>query len=488
MIIKLFKKLGALLMLTLLYGSGIDNSEPTYLIQNINIVDVVNGIVLNEPKDILIKGNRIVIIRNYKKRKKEEIKRKIIDGTGKYIIPGLWDMHVHPDDPEMWRMNPDAASRDLLLPLFVLHGVTGIRDMAGSMEVVKTWKDRIKKKEILGPEIFACGPLIDGPNPMWDGSVGVSNLSQVKPVIDSLIANGSDFLKVYSLLPDSTYFALSNYANQIKVPFVGHVPFTVTTIEASNTGMKSQEHLLNLLIDCSGITDQIYNKTVDYGNLSDGLSKYIYRNDLMIETYNNEKAQKIFKEFVKNKTWHTPTISMWYKNAYYEEEIKKDSVYYNFLPDYMVNYWKPEINDHLRRRHPKITALKKRIVKKYMQVIKEMNQADVKLLAGTDMGANPLCFPGLSLHTELELFVKSGLSSAEALRTATINPTIFLNIADNYGTVEKGKVADLVILNENPLENIVNTRKINAVFRNGEYWNTKRIGLKLKHIKILQKK
>ncbi|GJM34214.1 MAG: amidohydrolase [Saprospiraceae bacterium] len=449
------------------------------------MVDVKKGALLKDTKDIYIRGNRITGIATHANRYPKP-DTKVIDGSGKYIIPGLWDMHAHPDDPEMWRMPPDAASRDLLLPLFVLYGVTGIRDMAGSMETIKAWKTNIKKKELLGPEVFACGPLLDGPNPMWDGSVGIASLDKVRIVVDSLKATGADFLKVYSLLPDSTYFELSRYAKSIHFPFVGHVPFTVTTVEASITGMKSQEHLLNLLIDCSTVADQIYNNTLDYGDITDALDKYIFRNNLIMDTYDPQKAKAIFKVFVQNKTWHTPTISMWYKNAYFEEEVKKDSIYYPYLPQYMRKYWQPEVNDHLQRRSPEIIDLKKRLVSRYLQVINKMNEAGVKLLAGTDMGANPLCFPGISLHNELALLVEAGLTPAEALKTATINPALFLEVEKDYGTVTKGKVADLVILDENPLEDITNTRKIFAVVRNGEVLSAESIKAELKAIEYIQ--
>lgn len=365
----IMKKCFTLLLIALFGSFTFHDPESGILITNIKVVDTEKGEVRKNPKNIWIKGDSIWRVDNYKVPVSQDKNVIVIDGTGKYIIPGLWDMHAHPDDPEMWRMNPDDESRDLLLPLFVLHGVTGIRDMAGSMEVIRGWKKKIGQKTLLGPEIYACGPLIDGPNPMWDGSVGIANLARVKPVVDSLMNSGSDFLKVYSLLPDSTYFALSSYAKKLKIPFAGHVPLDVSTTSASDTGMKSQEHLLNLLIDCSSMADKIYDGSMDYEGITDPMAKYIYRNDLMLKTFNKRRAYEIFKVFVKNNTWHTPTISMWHSNAYFEENIKKDSAYFNYLPPYMRRYWDPGVNDHLQERYADILAVKKRLVKKYMEVI-----------------------------------------------------------------------------------------------------------------------
>ncbi len=476
---------GLLLFITFLTSLFAANAQSEVVLENILVVDVKKGALLDSSQDIVIANGKI----------KEVIKAGtysgdglVIECSGQYLIPGLWDMHAHPDDPEMWRMNPTAERRDQLMPLFVLYGVTGIRDMAGDLNVINRWRKEIEDGNLLGPEIVAGGPLIDGPNPMWDGSIGIPSTERVKFKVDSLIDAGVDFLKIYSLLPDSIYFALSEYANSIDFPFVGHVPLDVTTLEAAESGMKSQEHLLNLLMDCSPHQEDFYNKTIDYGDVTGRLARYIYRSDLMIETYDPEKAEELFRSYVENESWHTPTISMWYKNAYFEREVRVDEAHIKYLPPYMREYWTPEVNDHLQLRDPGFLALKKRLVDKYLEVIGEMNQAGVKLLAGTDVGANPLCFPGLSLHYELEMLVEAGLTAGEALKTATFNPAEFLNVTERYGSIDEGKVADLVILSSNPLNDITNTRKIVGVIRNGTYYSGIEISNRMNEIADFQKK
>lgn len=441
-------------------------------IQNVNIVDVVNGSII--PKmDVIVKGDRIHEV--VKSGTIEIDARILIDASGQYLIPGLWDMHAHPDDPEMWRMNPNEASRDLLLPLFVMHGVTGIRDMAGSLKVVNSWKEKMANGSLLGPKIFAAGPLIDGPNPMWDGSIGIKSIKAVKTKIDSLQEAGIDFLKVYSGLPDSIYYALSEYASSIDFPFCGHVPETVTNAEASRSGMKSLEHLLNIPLECSSEENSIRNNTIDYGDLNDRLSKYVFRNKLIIESYDSKKAKALFQEFVKNDTWHTPTISMWYKNAYYEEELKKDQVNFKYLPKYVQKYWTPQFNDHLRYRQKEFLEVKQLLVEHNKRIIKDMHEAGVKLLAGTDTGANPLCWPGQGVHLEIAMLEEAGLSPIEALKTATINPAIYLGIEKDYGTIASGKFADMILLSKNPLETVSNTQSIAGVIKSGAYFNKTRI-------------
>ena len=220
-----------------------------WVLENVLVVDVTNGKLLSEAQDIYLSQGRILKIAPTGSASTYTGFEKV-DGTGKYVIPGLWDMHAHPDDPEVWRMDPVPKDRDLLLPLFVLHGVTGIRDMAGSLEEIFRWRNLGDQGELLVPEIIACGPLLDGPNPMWDGSLGIADTFRVQPVVDSLMLVGADFLKVYSLLPRDIYLALAAYADKVDFPMVGHVPFEVLSSEAAATGMKSQEHLLEILLEC----------------------------------------------------------------------------------------------------------------------------------------------------------------------------------------------------------------------------------------------
>lgn len=467
------------LLFVCLLASAQRYNDPDFAITNVNIVNVETGTI--EPgMDVIILRDKILEVR---KTNSEEIKAPLqVDGTGKYLIPGLWDMHAHPDDPEMWRMKPTEDGRDLLLPLFVLHGVTGIRDMAGSLDVVKAWREKMANGTLLGPTIFAAGPLIDGPNPMWDGSIGIPKVKDVPTIVEKLREDGVDFLKVYSLLPDTIYYALSEYARSIDFPFCGHVPQTVSNLDASRTGMKSLEHLLNIPLECSAEEQNIKNRTVDYGGIEDRLQQYIFRNKLMIESYDPQKAKKLYAEFVKNDTWHTPTISMWYKNAYFESEEKEDQAYFKYLPRYMRKYWTPQFNDHLKYRQEAFLKAQQLLVDHYMRIIGDMHKAGVKLLAGTDIGANPLCWPGIGVHTELKMFEEAGLSPYEALKTATINPVRYLGIEEEYGTIEKGKFADMILLSANPLESISNTQLIEGVIKSGSYYSKKRINEFLEEI------
>ncbi|SHG45667.1 amidohydrolase family protein [Flagellimonas flava] len=442
------------------------------LLTNVNIIDIQSG-EIDYGQQVVIEGNRITHrLEGHEESDFEAI--KTVNAGNKFLIPGLWDMHTHPDDPEVWRMQPPMEAKDRLLPLFVIHGVTGIRDMGGDLNLVKRWREQYSDGKLLAPKIFACGPLLDGPNPMWDGSAGIDGPEKVEQVVDSLMAEGIDFLKVYSLLPRDTYMALSRYANSLDFPFVGHVPFTVLPSEAANTGMKSQEHLLEILKECSA---QIPDKLLkEIRGMKDGVQKSVAANNFRIGSYDAGQANALFGLFAEKEIWHCPTLSMWQKNAWFEEELKKDKELFAYLPKYLQAYWTPKYNDHLQNRdNQEYINVKKRLYQLYLEMVRDMHNKGVMLLAGTDMGANPLCFPGIGLHNELKTLVQAGLSPHEALKTATTHPVDFLEIEEDYGSVEVGKVADLVLLDKNPLDNIANLQYVFAVLRDGKFIGPKEI-------------
>ena len=448
-----------------------DAQDQHWVLENVQVVDVEIGVLLPGVQDLYISNGRIFEMAPSGNLRSYQVSKKV-DAGGKFLIPGMWDMHAHPDDPELWRMDIKEKHRDLLLPQFVLHGVTGIRDMAGSLAEVHRWRKLGHLGELIVPKIVACGPLLDGPDPMWDGSLGINNSSRVIPIVDSLMLAGADFLKVYSLLPREIYFSLAEYATETNIPMVGHVPIEVLPTEAARSGMKSQEHLLEILLECSGRSEDISSGNVDYGDLETGLERHIYKQNLIIDTFDSTKFQHLIETLLETDSYITPTLSMWYKNAWYEQELEHDSILLNFLPTYLRKYWTIEINDHLRNRdHLDFINMKKKLYSKYENLVKTLQQAGVKILAGTDMGANPLCFPGIGVLNELEALTNAGLSPAEALRTATFNPALFLEIDSDYGSVESGKVADLVLLKANPLEDINHVRSIWGVILEGELYD-----------------
>jgi cytosine/adenosine deaminase-related metal-dependent hydrolase len=396
---------------------------------------------------------------------------RTIDATGSFLIPGLWDMHAHPDDPELWPVNPPPQEKEKLLTLLIANGVTGIRDMGGDLRLLQEWRARVGNGTIVGPHIYACGPLLDGPKPMWPGSVAISTAEQGRQAVRDLKKQRADFVKVYSLLPRDAYFAIADEAKKLKIPFAGHVPDSVTPEEASDAGQASEEHLLQIVEACSD-RDAI-KKKVDELREAGATPVELRRAyiETMLATFDNKKAEALFAKFVKNNTWVTPTVIVWQNNASFEEDSAKYAERMKYLPRYIREYWDPKNNAHLKNRSRERLAAEKLLVKKYLEIIGSMQRAGVKLMTGSDFGANPLLFPGWGVHDEMALLVKSGLSPTEAIQAATRNPAMYLGLDKSVGTIEKGKLADIVVLSANPLEDINNTRKVNAVIFQGRMFD-----------------
>ncbi len=396
---------------------------------------------------------------------------RIVDGRGKFLIPGLWDMHAHPDDPELWPVNPPEKEKESLLTLLIANGVTGIRDMGGDLKLLQDWRNRIGAGTMIGPRIKACGPLLDGPKPMWPGSIAISNEEQARQAVRDLKKARADFVKVYSLLPREAYFAIADEAKKLNIPFAGHVPDSVTPAEASDAGQASEEHLLQIVESCSD-RDAVKKKLNELREAgASPVERRIAYIETMLATYDDKKAEALFAKFVKNHTWQTPTVVVWQNNASFEDDYSKYAERMKYLPPYIREYWNPKNNAHLQNRAAERLAAEKKLVKKYLEVIGSMQRAGVKLMTGSDFGANPLLFPGWGVHDEMALLVKAGLTPMQAIQAATKNPTTFLGLNDSVGTVEKGKIADLVLLSANPLEDINNTSKIAAVIFGGRMFD-----------------
>ncbi len=435
------------------------------LIRHVSVI-AGNDEPMAQDMSVLIDSGRLIAIAPSSKEQVGWGKTRgarVVDGRGRYLIPGLWDMHAHIDDVEMLPAHAPDAEKVLQLPLFVLEGVTGVRDMGGRLHVLLRWRDSIAAGALLGPRIIPAGPLLDGPVPMWPGSIAISDTVQARRVVDSLQREGAAFLKVYSLLSRESFFAIAREARRIGMPFAGHVPFTVSLSESSDSGQKSQEHLLGVPDETGDLRAA---QRAESAAGAGGLARYIARTRTLLDTYDSARAAPLYARLAENHTWQTPTLINTWLDAFGEPD-SISSRRMRYMPRFIRLWWNPSSNPHARQRTPAFVALSARMMRYESDVIRQMHGRGVRIVTGTDQGGNPHSYPGFSVHDELALFVRAGLTPLQALQTATRNAAELAGLSESVGTIVAGKDADLVLLDANPLEDIANVARINAVIVRG---------------------
>src|SRR5271157_172283 len=432
---------------------------PIYL-THVTLIDTVAGRELPD-RTVVISGDRISEVTG-SNRKKVPSDAQVLEGKGKYLIPGLWDMHVHA---------LFAERLDSMFPMFVANGVLGIRDMGTSMPLadIERVRQEIASGSRLGPRFVAAGPLLDGrPKPLRPNFLAITTPEQGWATVDSLKADGSDFIKVYSWLSRDTFLAIAGEANKLKIPFAGHVPFSVPVLEASDAGMKSMEHLHGIVVSCSAREDELRSEMLKGGANLPGDDRLRLEMHEAAASYDDRKAAPIFAHLAKNKTWQVPTLVV---RVPYVQSFDT-----RITTDPRLKYIPPSAQQHWTEEAKSSTdgAARAKTFEKQYRIVGVMQRAGVPILAGTDAAwYQPYTYAGFSLHDELALLVGAGLTPMESLQTATINPARFLGMEKDLGSIEEGKFADLVLLDADPLSDISNTQKIRTVILNGRVLDRK---------------
>jgi imidazolonepropionase-like amidohydrolase len=427
-------------------------SSSTLAITHVRVIDAT-GTPPQSDMTVIIRDQRIVKL-GTSDATQVPADARIVDAHGKFLIPGLWDMHVHEVFGDWLPRNEKVVP-----PLFVANGITGVRDMGGDLDVLKEWRAQIAAGRLLGPRMYIAGPMLDGPVPRFPSSAPVANASDARRVVDDLKARGVDFIKIQSLIPRDGYFAAAEEAKKVGLTFVGHVPDAVRASEASNAGQKSIEHFTGIFEGCSTIEDQLINK----GPRGPGSN---------VSTYDPARAKALIALMARNRTWQVPTL-VWERGQWLVDDIDKS---HDPLTKYAPAAWKDRtwpmfVHDIMKYMDTDPLPVRKRFFQMELDMTLAMFRAGVPFMAGTDTAAGVHVFPGFSLHQELALFVQAGLTPMQALQTATRNPAEFMGRLDDLGTVAQGKLADLVLLDANPLDNIANTRRIRAVVLAGRYFD-----------------
>lgn len=407
-----------------------------------DVLAIVGASVLQDPMldpmedgTVVVRGGRISALGPRRSIQVPEDAR-VVSGEGKWLIPGLWDMHVHLTD-----------ATELAMPVLLANGVTGVRDMGGDFEVVVDMERRRSRGDLDGPRIFTAGPYVDGPKGGLPHRITVETAEDGRAAVDSVRSLGADFLKVHNGVPPDAYFPLVERAHRIGLPVVGHVPVEVSPVSAARAGQASLEHFVTLfegtLRERASGLDQLR------GYVADGLDT-------------------LARDIAATDAYLTPTAYTYHLRADRGELARDPDPRRRYVARSLREQWDAWYPLTDRDGDSTIADLREQFYQIGLEVIARFHEAGVPLLAGTDLAARDV-LPGFHLHDELEALVSAGLTPREALTTATTLPARFLE-ADSLGAIAVGHRADVVLLSEDPRADISNTREIEAVVADGRYY------------------
>lgn len=465
--------LGAVCLLLIGYAQ---TQPATLAIRGVTLIDVIDG-VLRAEHTVLLTGNRIVAV-----GAADEVTipdgAEVVDGARGFLIPGLWDMHVHSVANVAWdRRVSSVTTSDWHFPLFLAHGVTGVRNMGDAtadlaLELTMLVKRRLAEGKIHGPRFFASGPAIDGAPPLTSNPVVVRTAAEARGVVDRLADNEADFVKVYENLSREAYFAILDQAQRRGIAVDGHVPFRVLPKEAAEAGQRTFEHVLAMALGCSTRAEA---EREEFARVLSAAGRSAVTEQTPLALFQHERrlyesrdpaaCAETIAAYRRHEVAEAPSL-VGYHHVVNAQEVLSDATRMRFVPRAIRRNWETRMRSEMGRT---IQSVLRPIVPLQSENVRLLHGAGVMLLAATDVGI-PTLVPGISLHEELVLLVDAGLSPLEALRAATINPARVLDLAGSLGTIEVGKLADLVVLEANPLADISNTQRIRAVVADGRLY------------------
>lgn len=428
------------------------------LLTDVTIVDVMTG-SLAPGQSVLIRDGLIAqvgpdIVADEAAR---------LDGDGGFLIPGLWDSHVH--------VFSSATEPDTAFPLYLIHGITGVRDMGALWPIAdqQALQDRIEAGEVLGPRLILAGAWVDASPGSWPGMFLADTPEDARGVVDRIAAEGWAAVKAYSMLDEATYLALAEAAHDAGLPFVGHLPERVALGTAIEAGQDGMEHFGRVAMACTtaeeSMLDELRIAMAEGGELSRIFGVMASRNRITLETWDEALCDTVLARMVDAGMHVSPTLVV--ADFYTGNWPAPDAPRMRMIPAELRATW-GEPDFRLEAMTDEVRALAQDSIALDRRTFLMAHAAGVPILASSDASfANPYLFHGFSLLDELDLYVSIGLTPREALYTATVAPPRFFGLADQDGAIAPGRRADLVLLDADPLKGLATLRRPQAVIAGG---------------------
>jgi hypothetical protein len=441
---------------------GPSGDEPSFVFENISTVDAVNG--LRTGQSVVITGNKIIDA-----GPAEDVQAPtgatLIDGSGKYMIPGLWDAHVHITNTE--------ALRPAMFPLFIVNGITYVRDTSATFDTILPMRERAREASQsngMAPQVYISGPHIESEQISWASSVSAVSPEDAAAIADSLISKDIDEIKLYELLPRDIYAEVLSIANEKGYNVSAHVPLSMDVVEASEAGLASMEHMQNLELSCSSDWETLLKSRQEMIAEGAHLSGNEMRGSIhraqrlhAIQTFDEERCEIVIQALAANNTWQVPTLTITTvaDHRLFASDDWRDT--FRYLPETVRLDWEERAVSMTEQEASEEDSA---YAEWAYNIIPKLAEAGVGIMAGTDMPL-ALLTPGFSLHEELVMLVDAGLTPMQVLEAATLRPAQYFGLENEQGSISRNMIADVVILDGNPLDDISNTQRINAVMRNG---------------------
>jgi len=451
-----------LVSLTVLLACGGSTTLPADLVvRDVSVLDVESGDWASD-RSIFIAGGDIIAMPSSDTPAPEGA--EVVDGRGSWVIPGLWDAHVHSVSNRAWHF-----------PLMLAHGVTGVRNMHTSepdpWAAISDVREDIRTGDIPALRFIANGPIVDGTPPVWPGSVALAEASEASEVVDSLVAGGADFIKVYDNLTLPAFEAVLARATERGIAVDGHLPLRVPAADAVHLGMRTIEHLTGMVQGCSSRFAEVAAAHTEFLQAPPlpfpaGDSVFLSQLRRLSDSEDETLCTALADTYATSGVSVTPTLINSRSQVDPAATMAEQDAS-TLLPDSLADQWAMMAGPGPGQM---LAGIMRPVVARLPGHVQRLNEAGVPILAGTDAG-NLFLVPGASLHDELELLVDAGLSPLEAIRAATASPATVFEVADSLGHVRVGYAADFVLLREDPTRDISAVRQISAVFLRGRHYD-----------------